>query len=225
MRLNGCLLSLALLLSSTAMADDNAALMQAVHGFLHDRAQALGDEIIVELHPPSARLPACEAPEPFLTRDGELPLGRVSVGVRCGSDGRQVRYLQAEIGVIGHYPVLNRALAAGESVREKDLELREGNLADLPSRALLDGETIVGQVATRPLRAGEPLQEHQFRALPLVERNQRVSIEAHGSGFRISREGQALEPGGLGDRVRVRLSSREVITAEVIGDATLVVDF
>ncbi|PMR77035.1 flagellar basal body P-ring formation chaperone FlgA [Billgrantia endophytica] len=211
-------------LPGAAQADD-APLLEAVHAFLHGEARSMGDEIIIELRPPSARMPACESPQPFLARDGELPLGRVSIGVRCGSDGRQVRYLQAEIGVIGTYPVLATSLNAGETVRAEHLEQRQGNLGELPNRALLESDRIIGQVATRSLSPGQPLQEHMFRSLPLVERNQRVTVEARGPGFRLGREGQALEAGGMGDRVRVRFDSRDIITAEVIGEATLIVDF
>lgn len=216
---------LACLLSLSAASADDGELLQAVHGFLHEQASALGDELIIELRPPSARLPTCESPAPFLTRPGEVPLGRISVGVRCGDDGRQVRYLQAEVGVIGEYPVLDTPLSAGETVRHEHLVMQSGNLAELPNRALLEVDRIVGQVATRALSPGQPLLEHQFRNLPLVERNQRVVVEARGRGFRIAREGQALEPGALGDRIRVRFDNREVMTAEVVGEGTLVVDF
>lgn len=211
------------LLPSAAKADD--ALLQVVHGFLHSEAQSLGEEIIIELRPSSARLPECVSPQPFLTREGELPLGRVSVGVRCGSDGRQVRYMQAEIGVLGEYPVLATTLNAGDTVRQEHLVQRQGNLAELPNNALLDSEQIIGQVATRALRSGQPLQAHQFRTLPLVERNQRIVVEARGAGFRVSREGQALEPGGLGDRIRIRFDSREVVTGQVAGNGIVIVDF
>lgn len=221
------LLPLLLAMSSpqaVATADD-AELLQAVHAFLHEEASSLGDELIIEVRPPSARLPVCEFPEPFLARSGDVPLGRVSVGVRCGNDGRQVRYLQAEIGAMGEYPVLDVPLGVGETVRREHLVMQTGNLAELPHRALLDPTAIVGQVATRPLTPGQPLLEHQFRSLPLVERNQRVVVEARGSAFRVTREGQALEPGGLGDRVRVRFDSREIVTAAVAGEGVLVVDF
>ncbi len=218
------ILAALVLLPGTAKADDEA-LLQAVHGFLHGEAQPLGEEIIIELRPPSARLPECVSPQPFLTREGELPIGRVSVGVRCGSDGRQVRYMQAEIGVLGEFPVLATSLSAGDTVRAEHLEQRQGNLAELPNNALLDAEQIVGQVATRTLRAGQPLQAHQFRSLPLVERNQRVVVEARGTGFRVSREGEALEPGGLGDRVRIRFDSREMVTGQVAGEGLVIVDF
>ena len=219
------LLSLLCLLALPATANDDAELLDAVHAFLHQQAQPLGDELIISVRPPSARLPVCEAPEPFLTRAGEPPLGRVSIGVRCGEGGRQVRYLQAEVGVIGEYPVLAVGLAAGETVTADHLTLQSGNLAELPNRTLLDTQAIIGQATVRALNPGQPLQEYHLRSVPLVERNQRVTVEARGAAFRISREGQALEPGGLGERIRIRFDNREVITAEVVGEGRLVVDF
>lgn len=212
------------LLPTTLLAEDDR-LIEAVQGFLYAEAQALGDEIMVEVHPPSARLPACEAPEPFLPRSGETVMGRVSVGVRCGEDGRQVRYLQAEVGVIGAYPVLATDIDAGTTLRAEHLETRNGNLAELPQRAILEADALVGKLATRPLRAGEALQEHQVRERPLVERNQRVTVEARGNAFRVSREGRALESGTMGEEVRVRFGSRETLSAVVSGEATLSVDF
>ncbi|WP_245682184.1 flagellar basal body P-ring formation chaperone FlgA [Billgrantia gudaonensis] len=207
------------------LASADGRLIEAVQGFLYDEAKTLGDEIVVEVYPPSARLPACEAPEPFLPRSGEKMMGRVSVGVRCGEDGRQVRYLQAEIGVIGSYPVLASDIDVGTTLATEHLEARRGNLAELPRRTILDSEELVGKMTTRPLRAGEALQEHQVRERPLVERNQRVTVVARGNAFRVSREGRALEPGAMGDEVRVRFGSRETLTAVVSGEATLSVDF
>lgn len=207
----------------TAAADD--ALMSEVHAFLYEQASGLGDEVVIEVRPPSARLPDCESPEPFLPRAGQPLAGRVSVGVRCGAEGRQVRYLQAEIGIIGDYPVAARDIAPGSVIDAGMLETRQGDLARLPRQTVLEASRIIGQVAQRPLAAGSPLQEHQLAARALVERGQTVTVEARGSSFQVTREGEALEPGGQGERVRVRFGSRELITATVIGEARLAVDF
>lgn len=212
-----------LLLPAPATAD--AALMQAVQAFLHDKASPHGDEIVIEVRPPSAHLGACEAPEPFLTHASQAVLGNVSVGVRCGPQGRHVRYMQAEVGVIGEYPVLTRQVAPGSEITAEMLEMRRGDLSRLPQRTLLTTETIIGQVAQRALSAGVPLREHQLQARALVERGQQVVVEASGTGFRVTREGEALAAGGQGESIRVRFANRELVTARVIGDARLAVDF
>ncbi|MDI5935134.1 flagellar basal body P-ring formation chaperone FlgA [Halomonas kalidii] len=222
-RLLGACLALALLLAhQPARADD--ALMAGVHAFLYEQAQAHGEDVVIEVRPPSARLPACEAPQPFLTHASQPVLGRVSVGVRCGAEGRQVRYLQAEVGVIGDYPVAAREIAPGTAITADLLETRRGDLSRLPRQAVLDEAEVLGQVARRPLAAGSPLQAHQVQARALVERGQKVTVEAQGPSFRVTREGEALEPGGEGERVRVRFTNRELVTATVIGDARLAVD-
>jgi len=223
-RLRCLLLTATLMLTSAACAADEA-MLEAVHAFLYAETAALGEEVVIEVRSPAAQLPACASPQPFLPQAGQAALGRVSVGVRCGSDGRQVRYLQAEVGVVGDYPVAAVDLAPGSVISAAQLTTRRGDLSRLPRRALLDAESLVGQQVRQPIRAGAALQAHQVKAPTLVERGQSVTLEAGGSSFRVTREGTALEPGGQGDRVRVQVAGRERVTARVVGDGRLVVDF
>ncbi|MBK5929773.1 flagellar basal body P-ring formation chaperone FlgA [Halochromatium salexigens] len=201
------------------------AMLQAVQAFLHEQASQQGEDLVIELTPPAAKLPPCRSPEPFLPGRSRSLEGRLSVGVRCGEQGRQVRYLQAEISRYGDYPVLEQELAPGTLVTAEMLTQRQGNLSDLPRDSVLEPESIIGQVARRTVRAGVPLQHRQFRAKLLVKRGQQVVVEARGKHFRVAREGEALDSGGLGERVRVRFATRELIDATVVGKARLAVDF
>ncbi|WP_355660211.1 flagellar basal body P-ring formation chaperone FlgA [Halomonas salifodinae] len=220
------LLALVQLLPLSAAAEsDDAPLLEAVHAFLYERSQTLGDEVMIEVHPPTAQFPACESPTPFIPGQRALSPGRVSVGVRCGADGRQVRYLQAQLTVFGDYPVAARQLRPGERLGTDDLRLERGDLSRLPHQAVTEIEAALGLQLTRPVNEGRPLLASMLRAEPLVERRQRVVVEARGQGFRVSREGEALDEGGRGERVRVRLSGREIIEAEVIGPGRLAVRF
>lgn len=203
--------------------DDN--LLQQVHQFLYEETRALGEEVVIDLRPPSPHLPECVQPEPFLPNANQAPLGRVSVGVRCGEDSQQVRYLQAQIDVIGNYVVAARDIERDTLITSSMLTERGGNLGDLSAQALTAEEDIVGKIAQRPIRSGSAFLAHYLQAPHLVERGQRVTVIAQGSAFRVSREGEALENGALGERVRVRFGSREIMTARVTEQGTLVVDF
>lgn len=217
---------MALLLAGPSHAAGGAeaeVLLTKVHDFLLERAAGSGDEIAVEVHPPRAALPACPRPDIFLTRAADRPVGRVSVGVRC--DDNRVRYLQAEIAVTGHYVTLARRVGAGETLRPTDLTEASGRLDRLPRQAVLDPDRAIGQQATRTLATGQTLQRHHLRPRPLVRRGQQVVIEARGAGFRVTRGGEALAPGGKGERLRVRLADREILEARVIGEGRLAVDF
>lgn len=210
-------------IAPAAGADE--AMLQAVQAFLHAQASEQGEELVIELNPPTATLPPCRSPEPFLPGRTRTLEGRISVGVRCGEQGRQVRYLQAEISRYGDYPVLTQDLAPGTLVTADMLSTRQGNLSELPRDSVLEPEAIIGQVARQPLAAGEPLQQRQFQPKRLVKRGQQVVVEARGAHFRVTREGEALDSGGLGERVRVRFGRRELIHATVVGPARLAIDF
>jgi flagella basal body P-ring formation protein FlgA len=212
------------LLAAPAMAasDLHDELIHRVQAFLYEEAEA--EEVVIEVNPPSAHLPRCESPEPFLARPDAPVVGRISVGVRCGEGGRQVRYLQAEVGVIASYPVAAVDIAPGTVLTQAHLEQRQGNLAQLPRQTVRDASLLLGQQARRSIRAGSPLQAQFFQARALVERGQSVVVEAGGASFRVTREGEAMEPGALGENIRVRFGQREIIQARVVGEGRLAVD-
>jgi flagellar basal body P-ring formation protein FlgA len=212
-----------LTLGSPAQANPSG-LMETVHAFLYQQSQELGDEINIEVFPPSARLPECPYPQPFLPGNGQQQWGRISVGVRCGDRGEQVRYMQAEIRVIGHYLVAAQSVTAGTLVDSNMLEFRQGDLSRLPRQAIFDPDEVIGQQTRRPLAAGTIIQHHQLRSVPLVERGQQVILEAGGAGYLITREGKALDPGGLGEQVRVRVSRSTTLSGVVVGQARVAVN-
>lgn len=211
------------LFAPQARADDQA-MLESVRQFLEDQASSLGDEIEVTLHPPAAKFPACPSPHPFLPNDSQPLIGRVSVGVQCGEQGRRTRFLQAEVSVIGAYLETARDIAAGETITRDHLVVRHGNLARLPRQTLREAGQAIGRVAMRPLSEGQVLRGYQLRKPRLVQRGEEVTLEARGSGFRVTRPAEALAPGGRGDRIRVRLDNREILHARVVGERRLVVD-
>ena len=208
-------------LAGSALAMD-ADIEEHARRFLDERLAGQGLQGSIELHAPTARWPACPQPEIFLPHPERRLLGRVALGVRC-ADG-QTRYLQAQVSVQGQHVVAARPIAAGETLSADMLELREGPLEKLPRHAVTDPASILGLQATRPLEAGSLLQSHLLRAERLVRRNARVRIEAVGNGFRISREGTALDHGSQGETIRVRTESGEILRARVTGRNRLQID-
>ncbi|WP_141319960.1 flagellar basal body P-ring formation chaperone FlgA [Halomonas halmophila] len=206
-----------------AQAADEA-MLDNVRQFLEVQANSLGDDTEVTLYPPAAKFPACPSPKPFLPNASRPPLGRISVGVKCGEQGRRTRFLQAEVSVIGTHLETARDIAAGETITHDNVVFRHGDLARLPRQALRESEQAIGRVTMRPLSEGQVLQDYQLRTPRLVNRGEKVILEARGDGFRITRSAEALAPGGRGDKIRVRLGNREVIDAQVIGKRHLIVD-
>lgn len=219
-----------LLVASTAAADNND-LMQRVHTFLyqqvHEQQQEPEriDEILIDLHPPSPHLPPCINPAPFLPNPQQTLTGRFSVGVRCGQHQQQIRYLQAEVDIMGPYVVAANDIARGTLMTPDMLATQRGNLGKLSSRTLTEASDVVGTVTRRPIRRGSVFQANDLQAPRLVERGQRVTVVAKGTAFQVTREGEAMDNGGLGERVRVRFGSREILEARVIDTGVLQVGF
>lgn len=215
-------------LDSAASTDDNTSNMARVQQFLFEQLVASGiapDNIEVNVFPPAASLDSCQQAEPFLPRDDTRLMGRVSVGLRCDTDGNHVRYLQAELHVYGERVVAARDISPGEVIRADMLTTERVDLSRLPAQALTDIDATIGQQARRPLRQGQSLSAQMLSAPQLVQRGQMVSIEALGQGFRIRRQGEALDNGARGDTVRVRTDHREVVEAQVAGPGVLTVTF
>ncbi|HXS05123.1 MAG TPA: flagellar basal body P-ring formation chaperone FlgA [Rhodanobacter sp.] len=218
--LSRCLFPALLLLASGAVHAGTAE--DAAQAFLQDAAKNLGN-VTVTVQAPQAALPPCADPQPFLPGQAQRLLGRVTVGVRCG-DG-QTRYLQARVTAIGQYWVAAEDIPAGSLVIASMLEARSGDLTALPRQAILDETDAVGHVTTRTLAEGSVVQSSQLQAPWLIHRNRTVSVEAVGQGFRVVRQGEALQDGALGDTVRIRMTNRSVLTGVVAGNNLVKVNF
>jgi len=216
-----CLFPALLVLASGAV--HAGAAEDAAQAFLQDAARNLGNDVTVTVPASDVALPPCTDPQPFLPGHDQRLLGRVTVGVRCG-DG-QTRYLQARVTAIGQYWVAAGDIPAGTLVTESMLEVRSGDLTTLPRQAVLDESAAVGRVATRTLARGSVVQSSQLQAPALIQRNRTVSVEAIGEGFRVVRQGEALQDGVLGDTVRVRMSNRSILTGVVGGNGVVKVSF
>lgn len=216
-------------LSSASFAADvsngKSLLEQRAHDFLKAHARELGRVDSIIFHHSTARLPACEDPQPFLTTPEQRVYGRVAIGIRCGPQGNQVRYLQADVSVLVDHVVTARDIDAGETVGTGDLELAEAPLERLPRHALLSLEDAIGLLAARPLHAGTTLQAHHLRREKLVKRGEMVTITARGTGFSVRREAKALDNGSLGERVRLRTENGEQLEARVVGRGQLEISF
>lgn len=207
---------LPLLVLSTQPACAAASAANAARHFLEQHNRHLGQRVEVEIFRSNAHWPDCRKPQAFLPANGQSGWGRVTVGVRCHADGRP-RYLQAQVRVFDRYWVVRESVPAGTELTPSMLQQRQGEISALPRGALRKLKDIVGLVASRPLREGHPLLQHQLSRRPLVARRQSVSLVAAGQGFRIVREGQAMDEGAMGDPVRVKLPDRQIISGEVSG--------
>ncbi|MDZ3995117.1 flagellar basal body P-ring formation chaperone FlgA [Pseudomonas sp. Teo4] len=166
---------------------------------------------------PSSRISACNDPRPYLVHPRRPPVGRVATGVKCGASDSVAGYLQVTVGALGGYVVTARKIDAGEVIQADMLISRRGPLEDLPKGSALSASQLIGRQAARSVAKGSVVALKAVRERWLVERDNRVSLRAQGTGFSLTRDGKALDNGSLGNTVRFKGSDGRMLNAQVVG--------
>lgn len=190
---------------------DPAKLRTHAEQFLRVQTAGLPGKVTIEVQPPRATLPACAALDAFLP-GGSRPVGKTTVGVRCLAPGPWTVYLQARVRAIAPYVTTARALPAQHVLDTADLVLREGDLGALPADVATDPNTLLGHRTVAGLAAGAPLRAAGLRPPLAVQQGQTTRLLLQGPGFAVHSEGQALANAGVGERVRVKTRSGQVVS-------------
>jgi flagella basal body P-ring formation protein FlgA len=178
--------------------------------------------------PPQRPLPACAHPPavaPFqgrwtaaeLTCSGPVPWRRV-LRVAAGPDAAPPRQAAAALPEEAQVVlVAARALRRGHRMAPGDL--LPARLAGVdPAQAVVRPQDAIGRRLRTAVGRGQPMLERQLEPALAVEPGQRVDITARDGGLAVAIEGEALQGGGVGDVVRVRvLSGGREIEAEISG--------
>ncbi|WP_231758135.1 flagellar basal body P-ring formation chaperone FlgA [Microbulbifer elongatus] len=210
------LLTVIPLLSEAKTTHDEQKPETMAHRLLAERTTHLGERVEIQVQKGARHWDQCHALSAFLPENSTVQWGRMTVGIRC-LNAPHTRYLQALIRAFGHYWVPRENLPAGTELTAAMLKRVEGELSALPRGALRERSQIIGKIASRPLRSSKVLQRHQLKSRPLVSRRQPVTLVASGQGFHIAREGLAMDEGTQGEKVRVRLHNRKILSGYVTG--------
>ncbi|WP_335944104.1 flagellar basal body P-ring formation chaperone FlgA [Pseudomonas sp. G166] len=215
---------IAVLQSGNAMAQPSELQAQVRH-LIEPRLPPRSQQLQIDIDQPAARILACERPLPYLVHPEQSVVGRVAIGVRCEGNEGVAGYLQVRVSAVGDYVVSRQRIAAGDVVKANMLDIRRGPLERLPKGSVLKPEQVIGLQAGRSFSRGAALAVNNFRPRWLVERNQRVVLQAQGAGFTIRRDGKALDNGSLGSSVRVLSSDGKLLNAQVVGQSELLLRY
>jgi flagellar basal body P-ring formation protein FlgA len=112
--------------------------------------------------------------------------------------------------------VLARNVQPGEVLTASDLAIAERSSASLPYDYLSDSKQAVGLTIRRTQPAGAVVTAAALEAPEVVRRGELVTLTAGDGSIAVKSAGVALEPGRLGQRIKIRSASGRVIegTAE-----------
>ena len=138
-----------------------------------------------------------------VTGDGMAP-----INMRLG--GRALETLEL--------PVAAERLMAGNLLRASDLRLARVRASLVHSEVARRPDDATGRVVRHTVPAGQPLPLADLEPPPLIQKGATVLIQLDSAGLTLTGQGQALEAGAAGQRIRVlNPASRAVLEAEVTG--------
>ncbi|MBF0185306.1 MAG: flagellar basal body P-ring formation protein FlgA [Magnetococcales bacterium] len=113
-------------------------------------------------------------------------------------------------------PVLRRDFKRGEAVGKDDVLIMETDLsAAMPGR-LQTITDVVGRVATRDIKANQPLIDKMLEGPVAVERNDRVRVILNRGALSIETTGIAMQRGRIGDFISIRnAQSKTLFEAQI----------
>ncbi len=157
-------------------------------------------------------------------RGARLGLREYRVTIR--RDGRRQRSVNIGVRVklLREVLVAARPLNVGTCVTRDALQFAPREFTSTDELGLTEPERLIGQQVRRFVPAGRMIREADIKSVDLVKRSQPVTVIGGGS-ISIRVLGDALDSGGYGDTVRVRLGdsrrSRRIVRGVVTGVGTV----
>ena len=152
--------------------------------------------------------------------DSDAASGRFTAGMSVATgpaDSVQFR-VNGQLHLMQTLPVLTRHKAPGDVIAADDLRMARVPLSLVQAEVAHQAAQAIGQAVRRQLASGQPVALADLGPPLLVTRGGAIAMVLDTAGLSLSAMGQAMENGGMGDRIRVlNPTSRAMVDAEVIG--------
>lgn len=110
-----------------------------------------------------------------------------------------------------------RAIAPGQVITSDMLTTKTIDSGQVYASTLQADDELVGQQATKPLRAMQPVNRLHVKPATDVNRNTLVTVIYRRPGLELTGSGQALEDGRIGETIRVlNPDSKATLIAKVV---------
>ncbi len=141
---------------------------------------------------------------------------------RALAAGAPIRRGDVELVRKVRVPVVARELGRGVTLTADDLNWVTMNENEVVANVITDETAIVDRVTKHAIRAGQTLRTFDIARPIAVDRSSLVTIIYSAPLMNLTVQGQALEPGGIGDVIRVANTKSKTTVAAVVIDARTV---
>jgi len=196
-------------------------LADAVRAHLDNELKELGGQADVQFDRAGQGYVLLTSPpyEFDITSAGGDKLGLREFRVAIRYEGRVQRTVQvfAHVRLTREVVVAKRPLSIGNSIRPDDVGLETRVFDSTSGLGLPSIEQAIGQQVKKYVASGDMVGADGIKSVDLVERTRPVVVLGAGTNVQVRLTGMALDSGGYGDTVRVRLGDARTGRREVRG--------
>lgn len=194
----------------------------AIYAHIRQRLAGQDGALSVRYSPSFARLLGLSKSQyQFQIADrSDKALGTLALEVTILENGaaQHVAQVLCEATLRKSVVVAARSFNRGELIQADDLRNEIRTFDKLDEIGLAEAAPIVGQRARRLIKNGEQLTPRDVESVPLVERNDLVTVSVRRGGLTITAAARALGAGSYGDTITLRSeSSKETFVGVITG--------
>lgn len=146
--------------------------------------------------------------------------GRLTAELVLSAPGEPLQRLRlsGRVQQMAEMVVATHRLTAGVAITAADVSLQRVPEASIKGDAARDLALVIGQAPLHPVPAGQSIAQSELGRPMLVRKGTLVQVQLSAPGLAVSTSGEAVEAGGLGDRIGVlNPASGAVLEAQVMG--------
>jgi flagella basal body P-ring formation protein FlgA len=211
------------LMRAQPLEADATSLAGALRARVEDQLASMGGTVEIEFERAGQEFLELTSP-PFEfsirgTRGQRLGLQEFSITIR--RDGRVQRTVRigARVKLVKQVLVAAKPLNVGAYVKRDSLEYATRIFSSERDLGIAHPEEVIGQRVKEFVPVGQMIHESDLKSVDLVKRSQPVTVIG-GDNVSIRITGDALDSGGYGDTIRVRLGDSRKNRREVRGIVT-----
>ena len=159
--------------------------------------------------------PALEGRAFGLTLPEKRPVGRLSLSLRCDAP-RWIGALQVLVSARRSHWVTTKALSQGTILAESDVVLTESDWASLSEDVVTELDQVLGRTLNRSVSAGQALGLNFVRQTAVIKTGEKIRVQMTGSNFTVSGDGVAMQQGVVGESLRAKMASGQIVTGTVV---------
>ena len=119
-------------------------------------------------------------------------------------------------------PVVKRKIIKGQMISEDDVEMKDLAVSSLPPSVIMQTDEVIGKMAKRNLEINTPLKKNDVKKHVIVARGDLVTLKFVRRNLEIKTLATALNAGGIGDLIKVKIQdSNKIMLGEIIDSSTV----